>query len=140
MRMAGRIGSRETGPKLSDASCTGPARWLCVDRVRQESGFGKAADRPPYDQKRTLEATNGTSQIDVKRSLLIALCVSQSGGKQTFLPPLRLHPGRGIGINFDLAGTAVFATSDALAAARARQTPLTFAFFAVVTGIGGKAD
>jgi uncharacterized membrane protein YeiH len=37
----------------------------------------------------------------------------------------------------DLAGTAVFATSGALAAARARQTPLTFAFFAVVTGIGG---
>jgi uncharacterized membrane protein YeiH len=37
----------------------------------------------------------------------------------------------------DLAGTAVFATSGALAAARARQTPLTFAFFALVTGIGG---
>jgi hypothetical protein len=37
----------------------------------------------------------------------------------------------------DLAGTAVFATSGALAAARARQTPLTFAFFAIVTGIGG---
>jgi uncharacterized membrane protein YeiH len=39
--------------------------------------------------------------------------------------------------SFDTAGTAVFATSGALAAARARQTPLTFAFFAVVTGIGG---
>jgi len=38
---------------------------------------------------------------------------------------------------FDLAGTAVFATSGALAAARARQTPLTFSFFAVVTGVGG---
>jgi uncharacterized membrane protein YeiH len=37
----------------------------------------------------------------------------------------------------DLAGTAIFATSGALAAARAHQTPLTFAFFAVVTGIGG---
>jgi uncharacterized membrane protein YeiH len=37
----------------------------------------------------------------------------------------------------DLAGTAVFATSGALASARAHQTPLTFAFFAVVTGIGG---
>ena len=36
-----------------------------------------------------------------------------------------------------LAGTAVFATSGALVAARARQTPLTFAFFAVITGIGG---
>jgi hypothetical protein len=40
--------------------------------------------------------------------------------------------------SFYMAGTAVFATSGALAAARARQTPLTFAFFAVVTGIGGK--
>jgi uncharacterized membrane protein YeiH len=39
--------------------------------------------------------------------------------------------------SFDMAGTAVFATSGALAAARARQTPLTFAFFAVVTGVGG---
>jgi uncharacterized membrane protein YeiH len=39
--------------------------------------------------------------------------------------------------SFDVAGTAVFATSGALAAARARQTPLTFAFFAVVTGVGG---
>jgi uncharacterized membrane protein YeiH len=39
--------------------------------------------------------------------------------------------------SLDMAGTAVFAISGALAAARARQTPLTFAFFAVVTGIGG---
>jgi uncharacterized membrane protein YeiH len=39
--------------------------------------------------------------------------------------------------SFDMAGTAVFATPGALAAARARQTPLTFAFFAVVTGVGG---
>jgi len=46
------------------------------------------------------------------------------------LLPLLLH-------SFDMAGTAVFATSGALAAARARQTPLTFAFFAVVTGVGG---
>jgi uncharacterized membrane protein YeiH len=39
--------------------------------------------------------------------------------------------------SLDIAGTAVFAISGALAAARARQTPLTVAFFAVVTGIGG---
>ena len=39
--------------------------------------------------------------------------------------------------SFDLAGTAVFATSGPLAAARARQTPVAFAFFALVTGIGG---
>jgi uncharacterized membrane protein YeiH len=39
--------------------------------------------------------------------------------------------------SFDMAGTAVFAVSGALAAARAHQTPLTFAFFAVATGIGG---
>ncbi len=37
----------------------------------------------------------------------------------------------------DLAGVAVFAVSGALAAARARQTIVTFAFFAAVTGIGG---
>jgi len=37
----------------------------------------------------------------------------------------------------DLAGIAVFAASGALAAARARQTLVTFAFFALVTGVGG---
>ena len=36
-----------------------------------------------------------------------------------------------------LAGTAVFAMSGALAAARAHRTPLTFAFFAVITAVGG---
>jgi uncharacterized membrane protein YeiH len=39
----------------------------------------------------------------------------------------------------DLAGLAVFAASGALAAARARLTLITFAFFALVTGIGGGA-
>ena len=37
----------------------------------------------------------------------------------------------------DMGGVAVFAVSGALAAARARQTIVTFAFFAAVTGIGG---
>ena len=37
----------------------------------------------------------------------------------------------------NLAGLAVFAASGALAAARARQTIVTFCFFAVVTGVGG---
>jgi uncharacterized membrane protein YeiH len=37
----------------------------------------------------------------------------------------------------DVAGTAVFALSGALAAARARQTLVTFAFFALMTGVGG---
>ncbi len=37
----------------------------------------------------------------------------------------------------DVAGTAVFALSGALAAARAGQTLVTFAFFALVTGVGG---
>lgn len=37
----------------------------------------------------------------------------------------------------DIAGIAVFATSGALAAARMRQTLVTFAFFAAITGIGG---
>jgi uncharacterized membrane protein YeiH len=39
----------------------------------------------------------------------------------------------------DLTGIAVFAASGALAAARARQTLVTFAFFALVTGVGGGA-
>lgn len=37
----------------------------------------------------------------------------------------------------DVAGTAVFALSGALAAARAKQTLVTFAFFALMTGVGG---
>ncbi len=37
----------------------------------------------------------------------------------------------------DVAGIAVFAVSGALAAAQARQTLVTFAFFAAITGIGG---
>lgn len=37
----------------------------------------------------------------------------------------------------DLFGIAVFAASGALAAARLKQTLVTFAFFALVTGVGG---
>jgi hypothetical protein len=37
----------------------------------------------------------------------------------------------------DLFGIAVFAASGALAAAQRRQTIVTFAFFALVTGVGG---
>ena len=37
----------------------------------------------------------------------------------------------------DLFGIAVFAASGALAAARREQTIVTFAFFALVTGVGG---
>lgn len=37
----------------------------------------------------------------------------------------------------DLFGIAVFAASGALAAARQQQTLVTFAFFALVTGVGG---
>jgi uncharacterized membrane protein YeiH len=37
----------------------------------------------------------------------------------------------------DVAGIAVFAASGALAAARRRQTLVTFAFFAAITGTGG---
>ncbi|GBR47332.1 trimeric intracellular cation channel family protein [Neokomagataea thailandica] len=37
----------------------------------------------------------------------------------------------------DIAGTAVFAISGALEAAKARQNILTFFFFAVITGVGG---
>ena len=37
----------------------------------------------------------------------------------------------------DVAGIAVFAASGALAAARRAQTPVTLAFFALITGVGG---
>ncbi len=37
----------------------------------------------------------------------------------------------------DMAGVAVFAVSGALAAAQSKQTIVTFAFFAAITGIGG---
>lgn len=46
------------------------------------------------------------------------------------LPPLTLTV-------LDMAGTAVFAVSGALVAARARQTLVTFMFFAAATGVGG---
>jgi uncharacterized membrane protein YeiH len=39
--------------------------------------------------------------------------------------------------SLDLFGIAVFAASGALAAAKQRQTLVTFAFFALVTGVGG---
>jgi uncharacterized membrane protein YeiH len=45
--------------------------------------------------------------------------------------PSLLPPG------LDLAGTAVFALTGALLAARLRQTFVTLAFFALVTGVGG---
>lgn len=47
------------------------------------------------------------------------------------LPPPALPP------LFDLAGTAVFALSGALVAARLRQTFVTMCFFALLTGVGG---
>lgn len=37
----------------------------------------------------------------------------------------------------DFLGVAVFAATGALAAARAKQTLVTFAFFAAATGVGG---
>jgi uncharacterized membrane protein YeiH len=40
-------------------------------------------------------------------------------------------------VALDYAGVAVFALTGALAAARAKQTIVTFAFFAAITGIGG---
>ena len=50
--------------------------------------------------------------------------------------PLPTLIGPALGF-LDLAGIAVFAISGALLAAERRQTLVTFAFFAVVTGIGG---
>ncbi|USI73277.1 trimeric intracellular cation channel family protein [Sphingomonas morindae] len=51
--------------------------------------------------------------------------------------PLSLPPLGPVLPWLDMAGLAVFAASGALAAARARQTFVTFCFFACVTGTGG---
>ncbi len=51
--------------------------------------------------------------------------------------PLALPPLEPLLAILDMAGVAVFAVSGALAAARMKQTIVTFAFFAAVTGIGG---
>ena len=48
--------------------------------------------------------------------------------------PLQIGPVLSV---LDLGGTAVFALSGALVAAGKRQTLVTFAFFALVTGVGG---
>lgn len=48
--------------------------------------------------------------------------------------PIPLEPVLAV---LDMAGVAVFAVSGALAAARIKQTIVTFAFFAAITGIGG---
>ena len=48
--------------------------------------------------------------------------------------PIPLEPLLAV---LDMAGVAVFAVSGALAAARIKQTIVTFAFFAAITGIGG---
>lgn len=54
------------------------------------------------------------------------------------MTPADLHPlPVAAFVWLDIAGIAVFATSGALAAARMRQTLVTFAFFAAITGIGG---
>lgn len=52
------------------------------------------------------------------------------------LPPLVVQVAPLV-YGLDLVGIAVFAASGALAAARARQTLVTFCFFALVTGVGG---
>jgi len=53
------------------------------------------------------------------------------------LPPLPSPDTAAIIGALDLAGIAVFALSGALLAARLRQTFVTMAFFALVTGVGG---
>lgn len=54
------------------------------------------------------------------------------------MPSSILAPALGPFLDFlNLAGIAVFALSGALLAAEKKQTLVTFAFFAVVTGVGG---
>lgn len=50
---------------------------------------------------------------------------------------LTIEAARPLLAALDYAGVAVFAASGALAAARAKHTIVTFAFFAAVTGVGG---
>ena len=50
---------------------------------------------------------------------------------------LTIEAARPLLAGLDYAGVAVFAASGALAAARAKYTLVTFAFFAAVTGVGG---
>lgn len=52
-------------------------------------------------------------------------------------PVLTIETARPLLAALDYAGVAVFAASGALAAARAKHTIVTFAFFAAVTGVGG---
>jgi uncharacterized membrane protein YeiH len=52
-------------------------------------------------------------------------------------PTIPIPPLEPLLAGLDMAGVAVFAVSGALAAARIKQTIVTFAFFAAITGIGG---
>lgn len=54
-----------------------------------------------------------------------------------FSPDIALETARPIMQMLDMGAVGVFAISGALAAAKARQTIVTFAFFAAITGIGG---
>ncbi len=53
------------------------------------------------------------------------------------MPGADLLPSGPMLAALNIVGTFVFAASGALAAARLRQTPVTFAFFALATGVGG---
>src|SRR5205085_6328249 len=66
-----------------------------------------------------------------RRLARVGAAVSPPQGAPQGMTPLILPPV------FDLAGTAVFAMSGALLAARLRQTFVTVCFFAFVTGVGG---
>jgi len=52
-------------------------------------------------------------------------------------PDLAFDAARPVLRVLDIGAVGVFAVSGALAAARAKQTIVTFAFFAVITGVGG---
>lgn len=52
-------------------------------------------------------------------------------------PPDNIGAIGSVVAGFNILGTFLFAASGALAAAKARQTLVTFAFFALATGVGG---
>ena len=58
-------------------------------------------------------------------------------GPAMALSAITIEAARPLLAGLDYAGVAVFAASGALAAARAKHTIVTFAFFAAVTGVGG---
>jgi hypothetical protein len=53
-------------PQIERRKLYGSARWLCVERVRQESGFGKAADRPPLTSRSVTQSPSVKHRLNLR--------------------------------------------------------------------------